>query len=544
MKDVLIPRIESLLQETRRTRRAAVAGVILASIVALLAWGQVAGWGPPAVFAQNTEAMGTVTLASDGRVEIHNTLTATVSGVTDPEGVTNAVYTYKWFYARPGETCDVAFRRINHRGIDGNKIIINYTAARKSLCVRVEFEDDALNAEVLNSDATTAVPSGAVIDIGFVDEFGDLQFDVALVADVGKTLSVKTDFVDYPDLATTPAFTYQWIYWDPVDLGLDGDEGDIPGATGQTYVIQESDAGKYISVELTFACDVAHVSCSSTPRTTFANFTSGFIQVPPPSLALTSGAISGEPEVHSELTAAVTAVGVTSPTYAFEWYAVPPGQTFSETAHLISGASGATYTPVNEDIGKEIVAIVRFRNDQSVRQSARSTTAFPVRSSGAIDAPRGYYIDAPLQVNTAVMNLRGLPAASTFTYQWIYVSANGTSEGPAAGAPSDTQSYALTSADDGRYLQVEITFTETIGSTSRTVLANMQTPAIGERPPAEYAEDLSAQVPTNGGSVRLTWSLASTGSDLPAKFQYRYKPTICWIPRRSQTPIGKTCPAV
>ena len=290
MKDVLIPRIESLLQETRRTRRAAVAGVILASIVALLAWGQLTGWGPPAVFAQNTEATGTVTLTNDGRVEIHNTLTATVSGVTDPEGVTNAVYTYKWFHvtADPNSITDCENanprRQINHRGIDGNILIISYTAARKSLCVRVEFEDDALNAEVLNSDATTAVPSGAVIDIGFVDEFGDLQFDVALVADVGKTLSVKTDFVDYPDLADPPNFTYQWIHWDPVDLGLDGDEGDIPGATGQTYVIQESDAGKHIQVELTFDCDTVHASCSSTPRTTFANFTSGFIQVPPPSL--------------------------------------------------------------------------------------------------------------------------------------------------------------------------------------------------------------------------------------------------------------------
>ena len=58
------------------------------------------------------------------------------------------------------------------------------------------------------------------------------------------------------------------------------------------------------------------------------------------------------------------------------------------------------------------------------------------------------------------------------------------------------------------------------------VLANMQTPQIADRPPAELAENLSAQVPNNGGSVRLTWSITSTGSGLPAKFQYRYKPTM------------------
>ena len=80
MKDVLVPRIESLLQETRRTRRAAVAGVILAVIVALLAWGQVGGGGPAAVAQTNNPATGTVTLTTNGRVEIHYALIATVSG--------------------------------------------------------------------------------------------------------------------------------------------------------------------------------------------------------------------------------------------------------------------------------------------------------------------------------------------------------------------------------------------------------------------------------------------------------------------------------
>ena len=220
--------------------------------------------------------------------------------------------------------------------------------------------------------------------------------------------------------------------------------------------------------------------------------------------------------------------GVDNPNYSYEWYAVPPGQTLSTTAHRISGALGATYTPKQTDVGKQIVAIVHFRDDQSNPLTATSAPTLPVRSSAVIDAPSGFYINETLQVNTAVMTLQGAPTdPSAFTYQWIYVAANGNYEGNAIGAPSNTQSYALTTADDGRYLQVEITFTETdpTGTAERMVMANMQTPAISERPPAEYAENLSAQVPTNGGSVRLTWSLASTGSDLPAKFQYRYKPT-------------------
>ena len=524
MKDVLIPRIESLLQETRRTRRAAVAVVILAAIVALLAWGQVGGGGP-AVFAQNNPATGPVTLTSDGPFEIHNTLTATVSA-TDTDGLTNAVYTYTWFYvetdcaaARPG-------RQINWRGIDNDTLIIGYADAGKEICARVEFQDDAGNAEVLNSDSTIAIRSGAVIEGKYLDDFGEEQYKIINTA-VGTTLRANTDFVNYLDLEAAPNFAFQWIHWNPIKLGLDGKIGDpIPGAQNQTYTVQESDAGMHIQVELTFDCVTTFASCSSGGRTTFGNAYSDYVEVPPPSLTLTSDAPSGEPEVHSELTAAVTAVGVTSPTYAFEWYAVPPGQTFSETAHLISGASGATYTPVNEDIGKEIVATVSFRDNSSNPLTATSDPTLPVRSSAVIDAPSGFYINETLQANTAVMTLQGAPTdPSAFTYQWIYVAANGNYEGNAIGAPSNTQSYALSTADDGRYLQVEITFTETVNNTSRMVMANMQTPAIDERPPARYAEDLSAQVPTNGGSVTLTWSLASTQDDLPAKFQYRYKPT-------------------
>ena len=358
--------------------------------------------------------------------------------------------------------------------------------------------------------------------------YGALQYDITVNTVVGTTLRANTDFVNYPDLADPPDFRYHWIYWHAGNFGLDGDDGDIPGAISQKYTVQESDAGRHIQVELTFDCVTTFDSCSIGTRTTLANGYSDYVEIPPPSLELTSDdAPSGEPEVHFALTATVTVYGVDNPNYSYEWYAVPTGQTLSTTAHRISDALGATYTPKQTDVGKQIVATVHFRDDQSNPLTATSAPTLPVRSSAVIDAPSGFYINETLQVNTAVMTLQGAPTdPSAFTYQWIYVSAIGTSDGPAIGTPSDTQSYALTDADDGRYLQVEITFTETVNNTVKNwLMANMQTPAISERPPAEYAEGLSAQVPTNGGSVKLTWSLASTGSDPPAKFEYRYKPT-------------------
>ena len=62
------------------------AGVILAVIVALLAWGQLGGGGPVAVAQEptptptpNNPATGTVTLATIEQLEVHHALVATVS---------------------------------------------------------------------------------------------------------------------------------------------------------------------------------------------------------------------------------------------------------------------------------------------------------------------------------------------------------------------------------------------------------------------------------------------------------------------------------
>ena len=519
----------AVLRNTGNVRKAAAASILLTVAVVVVVWWQASGGVPAAVAQANNPATGTVTLTNDGRVEVHNTLTVTVAA-TDTDGLTNAVYTYRWFYEKkpdvdpdvPLPTCSEGRRRVAPRvGARGETLILlHFDIDKGGLCVRVEFQDDLGNDEFLESSATTDVPTGAIIEVGFLDEFGVEQYDRAVQPAAGSKLRANTIAVNYPDMvADAPNFSYQWIYWRPGRYGLDGKDGTISGATSQTYTIQESDAGKYIQLELTFA-----ITPSGT-RTTFANFATEYIQIPPPSLELTSSAPSGEPEVNFELTATVTVFGLTNPSFSFEWYAVPPGQTLSTTAHRVSGASGATYTPKQTDVGKRIVAIVSFSDSASNRHTATSAPTLQVRSSAVIVAPSGFYINATIQVSTAAMNLQGLPDSSTFTYQWIYVDANGVIAGNAE-STSNTQSYALTIIDNGQYMQVRITSTETVNNTERMVLANMQTPQISERPPAELAENLSAQVPNNGGSVRLTWSVASTGNELPAKFQYRYKPTM------------------
>ena len=64
---------------------------------------------------------------------------------------------------------------------------------------------------------------------------------------VGKTLTVATDYIEDPDgLPTTPTFTYQWVR---VDGSTDTD---IPGAASETYTLTASDLGKQIKVKVSF----------------------------------------------------------------------------------------------------------------------------------------------------------------------------------------------------------------------------------------------------------------------------------------------------
>ena len=209
--------------------------------------------------------------------------------MTDLDGLADpVVYTYTWFYVThdpDSTTCGDGRQIAGRLSIDNETLTIIRHDAGKRICVLVEFQDDAGNEEALESLPTIKIPSGAVIEGEYIDVFGAVQYDITVNTVVGTTLRANTDFVgDYSDLAATPNFTFQWIYWRAGNVGLDGDDGDIPGATSQKYTVQESDAGRHIQVELTFDCVTTFDSCSIGTRTTLANGYSDYVEIPPPSL--------------------------------------------------------------------------------------------------------------------------------------------------------------------------------------------------------------------------------------------------------------------
>ena len=91
----------------------------------------------------NSAATGAPTIT--GTAQVGETLTAATTGISDDDGLTNAVFAYQWL--------------ADDAAIDSATASTHAVAAAdvgKALKVRVTFTDDAGNAESLTSAATAA----------------------------------------------------------------------------------------------------------------------------------------------------------------------------------------------------------------------------------------------------------------------------------------------------------------------------------------------------------------------------------------------------
>ena len=97
---------------------------------------------------ENTAATGSPTIS--GTVQVGQTLAASTTGITDPDGTTNASYSYQWTANDGTSDSDIA---------DATASTYTLVAgdAGKMIKVRVAFTDDAGHEETLTSAATTEV---------------------------------------------------------------------------------------------------------------------------------------------------------------------------------------------------------------------------------------------------------------------------------------------------------------------------------------------------------------------------------------------------
>ena len=99
------------------------------------------------------------------------------------------------------------------------------------------------SAEAQTNNMATGAP-------GIVDQAN--PNDTLTTVRPDMTLAVDTSNIMDDDGLTIPAYTYQWAHWDGTDTT------DIPGATGSTYLVTESDIGKAFEVSVNFDDDLSN----------------------------------------------------------------------------------------------------------------------------------------------------------------------------------------------------------------------------------------------------------------------------------------------
>ena len=169
---------------------------------------------------ENTAATGSPTIS--GTVQVGQTLAASTTGITDPDGTTDASYSYQWIANDGTSDSDIADATAStHTLVAGD--------AGKMIKVRVTFTDDAGNEETLTSVATVAVAPTVPGAPGILS---------VSVNDTGK-LDVSWDAPDSNGGSAVTGYEVQWKEssdsWDtPAEVSETTVTGTSHTATGLT----------------------------------------------------------------------------------------------------------------------------------------------------------------------------------------------------------------------------------------------------------------------------------------------------------------------
>ena len=100
----------------------------------------------PRSFSWTRNTPGTVAPTISGTVQVGETLTATTTGISDSDGMTNATFSYQWL----ADDTEIG-------GASDSTYTLMDADAGKAVSVRVSFTDDAGNEESLTSESTVPV---------------------------------------------------------------------------------------------------------------------------------------------------------------------------------------------------------------------------------------------------------------------------------------------------------------------------------------------------------------------------------------------------
>ncbi|MYM56285.1 calcium-binding protein [Thalassovita mangrovi] len=344
------------------------------------------------------------TPAITGTAEEDQTLTADISGLTDADGVASTAY--QWL--RDGTAISGATNA-------------NYTLTQAdvgaAISVRVSVTDNAGTTESATSAATTAVTNVNDAPTGTVTISGTAIED--------QTLTASNTLADEDGLGT---ISYQWLR----------DGAVISGATNANYTLTQADVGAAISVRTSYTDGYGTAESETSAETAaVAN-----VNDDPTGTVSISGTATEE----QTLTASNTLAdedGLGSITY--QWL---------RGGSDIFGATEATYTLIQEDVGERISVRASYIDAQGAVEN--ETSAETAAVANVNDDPTGEVTitgtAAQGETLTASNTLGDEDGLGSITYQWLR---GGTAITGATGG-----TYTLTADDVGAEISVRASYTD------------------------------------------------------------------------------------
>ena len=368
--------------------------------------------------------------------------------------------------------------------------ITGYVILRRDLAIHpagtfVTIADDTGSADTTYTDDTVEPEKKYVYQIKAINEYGEMsersdwvradtpaapptdsqatgQPTITGTAQVGETLTADTSDIADDDGLDSAVFAYQW---------LSGD-AEIGGATGSTYTLVDDDEGRTIKVRVTVTDDLGN----ETTLTSAA--TEAVAAAPQPdSPATGEPTITGTAQVGQTLTANTSGIadddGLDSAVFAYQW--------LSDDAE-IGGATGSTYTLVDDDEGRTIKVRVTVTDDLGNETTLTSAATEAVDAKRNTDATGRPSIGGTPQVGetltadtSGIGDDDGLTNVS-YSYQWVVTDGGGYID--ISGETGAT--YTLVAADRGLYIQVRVSFKDDAGN--RETLTSALTEVVAAAP--------------------------------------------------------------
>ena len=383
-----------------------------------------------------------------GTAKVGQELSVDLTRIADADGLTGVTYNYQWVRVDADGTSDP----VDITDATGDTYTLTAADVGKQVKVKVSFTDNLGGKEDLESEAFPLPTS--------VNNAATGAPAITGTAQVGMVLTASPGTIADADGLTGVSYSYQWIQVDGAD------EMDIDGATSSTYTLMEDDAGKTFKVRASFTDDAGYAE----QRISDAYPASETVNAAP---SFTSPAAFDAAENQ-------TAVGTVQASDSDDGdsvtgYAIQDGA--DESKFSIVAASGVlTFVSApnfeaatDADGDNDYVVVVRATSGTGARvKTADQTITVTVTDANdpATGTPTISGTATVGQVLTAsttgIADADGLTGV-TYTYQWVRVDADGTSN-PTDIAGEIAATYNLTADDLGKKVKVEVSFTDDFGT--------------------------------------------------------------------------------